>query len=208
MSLIVEIDQEFAWRMVEISTFFRVFEFSGGAQPVLIRSGIPLLYAHWEGFVKSSTDAYLRYVCNVGLRAGDVAPKIRMLQFWRVVNKFQQAQSIEQQLAGYERILAFPDTSFRRLPRDVTNTRSNLSSVVLEEIMQSAGLDHSIFAVDALFIDKKLLERRNHIAHGRALEVDRDEFVRLKDGVVRLLRAYKNEIENSLAEKRYRVAVA
>lgn len=206
MSVIAEVDQEFAWRVVEISTFVRAFEFSGPAQPVLIRCGIPLLYAHWEGFVKSSTDAYLRFVCSVGLKTADISPNLRMQQFARAIGRFQRAQTMDERLANYERILAFPEATFRRLPKDVTNTRSNLSSTVLAEIMESAGLNASLFAADSYFIDKKLLERRNHIAHGRALEVDHDEFVRIKDGVLTLLRTYKNEIENALAGRRYRAA--
>src|ERR1700741_2943080 len=59
------LDSSFGWRIVEISDLkTSISSASGKRQTVLIRAGIPLLYAHWEGFVKNASDAYLEFVCS------------------------------------------------------------------------------------------------------------------------------------------------
>jgi RiboL-PSP-HEPN len=49
------------------------------------------------------------------------------------------------------------------------DTRSNLNSEALENIVMSLGLDYTRFQTKGKFIDEKLLGNRNKIAHGRYL---------------------------------------
>ena len=56
-----------------------------------------------------------------------------------------------------------------------------------------------------MLIDRSLLERRNNIAHGKFLDVDRDDFEKLCDEVIVLLRSYKNDLQNMVQTGYYLV---
>ena len=63
--LIDKIAQDHVWRLREISELKGLIELtttSNIRKRVLCRSGIALLYAHWEGFIKKSGTYYLEYV--------------------------------------------------------------------------------------------------------------------------------------------------
>src|SRR5690606_4913035 len=60
-----KIDEEFAWRLKEIADLKLQTSLSlGDRRKTIIRSGVPLLYAHWEGFVKASAQHFINFVSN------------------------------------------------------------------------------------------------------------------------------------------------
>ena len=62
------LDTELGWRMKEIANMkTAVRESAFIAQSTMIRAAVPLLYAHWEGFVKNAATGYLNYVNSQGL---------------------------------------------------------------------------------------------------------------------------------------------
>lgn len=61
--LMTFVEEENVWRVREISNYKATFS----GQPnrfkaVQARAGIPLAYAHWEGYAKNCATAYLQYV--------------------------------------------------------------------------------------------------------------------------------------------------
>ena len=59
------ISNDLAWRKKELSEIKALIEtrrFSSQRHRALVRSGILILYAHWEGFIKSASRYYLEYV--------------------------------------------------------------------------------------------------------------------------------------------------
>src|SRR6266508_1948027 len=60
---------DLSWRRKELSETKAVLDGAvGKRQEALLRGAIPLLYAHWEGFVKFAGGAYLEYVAARRLR--------------------------------------------------------------------------------------------------------------------------------------------
>ena len=82
-------------------------------------------------------------------------------------------------------IITFFDTKMSarvQLPvKNVIDTESNLSSIVLREILWILGLDEGPYNLKKNVIDNKLLGRRNAIAHGEILNIDIDEYLLLHD---------------------------
>lgn len=65
--LVDKIGQDHVWRLREISELKSLIEeptISDLRKRVLCRSGIALLYAHWEGFVKKTGTYFLEYVAS------------------------------------------------------------------------------------------------------------------------------------------------
>ena len=66
-----KLSTDLAWRKKELSEVKSLVEtrkVSPQRHNALIRSGICILYAHWEGFVKLASNSYLEYVAMQKLR--------------------------------------------------------------------------------------------------------------------------------------------
>src|SRR5580698_1686330 len=65
-AVVSRIDGAYARRLSELEYLKTiVFKAKGAAQDSVVRAAYPMVYAHWEGFVKEATSAYLEYVSNV-----------------------------------------------------------------------------------------------------------------------------------------------
>src|SRR5271165_3373436 len=60
------LDNDMGWRIKEISTFKLAARTDGVNQKVFVRAGVALVYAHWEGFIRAASEAYLNFVDNQG----------------------------------------------------------------------------------------------------------------------------------------------
>jgi len=85
----------------------------------------------------------------------------------------------------------------------MVDTKSNLSSKVLQDILAALGLDQAQFETRIKFIDSSLVSPRNHIAHGEALSLSLSEYLELHDSVLALIETFRNEVENSSTLRRF-----
>lgn len=85
------------------------------------------------------------------------------------------------------------------------STQSNLNIEVLEKICLSLGIDRGLLDVDIIWIDDRLLQYRNMIAHGEKLIQERITFdlKDLKNKIQESLEAYKNLISNAASTQSY-----
>ncbi len=68
------LDREFLWRLKEIADLKSSVRSSSSLRcKTLTRAGVPLLYAHWEGFVKNSSLGYVNFVSSQRLRYEELA---------------------------------------------------------------------------------------------------------------------------------------
>ena len=93
-------------------------------------------------------------------------------------------------------------------PNTAIDTESNLSSAVLQEIMQTINLKYdSSWQQKSQLIDRDLLKIRNEIVHGELIPVDKESFQQLYDFVIQSLERYKTCIENAAALSDYQKVV-
>jgi hypothetical protein len=208
--LIDRIAADLIWRRKELSELRALVQESGGQfrSRVVIRSAVALLYAHWEGFVKKASAYYLEFVASHRLPYKRLAPNFVGLT---LRSKFFEL-SVSEKVSGGNTLADFFCTELDRqsnVPyRNVIDTKSNLSSKVLLDILSALGLDQAHFLTRLNFIDSNLVNPRNHIAHGEEMAVSVDEYLVLHDDVIALIETYRNEVENSSVMKRYERAVA
>lgn len=209
--LIEKIAQELVWRRREL-TDLRALVQQFRDQPlrlrVLIRGAVTLLYAHWEGFVKASASYYLEYVASTRLPYRRLAANFVGLTLRA---KFAELGASER-ISGANTLADFFCTALDRqssVPyKRVVDTRSNLSSTVLQDIIAALGLDGSQFATRFKFIDSNLVNPRNHIAHGEAMDLTVEEYLLLHDEVISLIETFRSEVENASVLRRYERAPA
>lgn len=202
--LIDFIDQDLAWRKKELSYLLGNIQIAKGTLILAaIRTAVVLLYAHWEGFIKNSAEAYLCFVKSQKLNCNQlsdgllsVALKQKMLEF-EDTNK----STVHIQFICYFR----NELNKRASISEVVNTKSNLNSEILREILLSIGIDFTPFELKSNLIDKQLLNYRNTIAHGQYLLIDKEEYESIHQEIFSMINIIRTNIENAAINEEYKV---
>lgn len=205
--LMDKVDQDRVWRIREIVALRRQCELRD-LQPyvrnALRKSFLTMLYGHWEGFVKNSADNYLEFVSMQGLPMGKLQPCFLSIYFKSSLDQARASKKNSALKSICERLLADQSNVIRIDHKNVINTHSNLKFEVLEEITSCLGLDITDFEPRRKFIDSKLVDRRNHIAHGNYEDMDEEEVDELRQTVVNMMDMFKTQIENAAVQKAYK----
>jgi MAE_28990/MAE_18760-like HEPN len=87
------------WRKKEISDLKSLIEtksFSTSKQNAVLRSGVTLLYAHCEGYIKTAATSYLEFVARQQLTYGELA-----INFVAIAMKLKLNEARETNKATY-----------------------------------------------------------------------------------------------------------
>lgn len=200
------LDREFAWRIKEISDLrSAVRAAAAGSERTLIRAGIAMLYAHWEGFVKTASELYLAFLTAQGVPYGKLQRCYIAFGMKGRISQMAQAKKPQAAREVVDFLLDSLGQPARIAARGAIDTESNLRSHVFSAIAGWLGIDASIYETKYTFIDNSLCDRRNSIAHGEFLDVGLKEYVELSDTVIGLIRGFKTDLENMVTLKSYLV---
>jgi hypothetical protein len=199
------LSEDLAWRKIELSEIKGLIErreFELQKNKVLTRSGIAILYAHWEGYIKCAATAYLEFVSmQRNLRYCDLTDNFIAIA---MKSRLDEAASTKQATIHNEVIKFLLENMEERIkiPKEgVITTGSNLSSDVLRQILALLGIDDRPYQMKQVLIDEKLLAKRNCIAHGEFLDVDVDSYRELHREVIDMMDLFRDQIENHAVQK-------
>jgi hypothetical protein len=194
------LSSEISWRRKELTELRYALEAptaSSTRRAALTRAALALLYAHWEGYVKGACEKYLEFVCMQRRKNSELSDSLLAV----TMRASLQAAVNAGKIGNHVEVVRFFRTQMEarsRMPfKNVIRTESNLSSTVFLEIVRTLGLPISDYESKAHLLDHQLLARRNHIAHGNALNVDVDEYLGLHDEVLGLMNTLRNRLENA-----------
>ena len=174
-------------------------------QPILLRSAICLLYAHWEGFVRAASTAYVELVARRRLRVGELNRGLLALSLRAELSAAVTSHRIAEHRAVVDAVLDEDRRTSIRW-KDAITPRSNLTYEALEEILQVLDFDRSRYATKRALINEKLVHRRNAVAHGEQLDVGRADYRDLQSSVLEMIEWFRDEIETSAVSQAYRRA--
>ncbi len=200
------LSDDLSWRKKELSEVKSLIEaksFSSQKHEALIRSGICILYAHWEGFVKLAANSYLEYVRTKKLLYRELSSNFLALAMKEKLKEAKETNKPSLFIPVCDFFLFNLDERCS-LPKDDISTASNLSSEILKEITCILGIDFSLYSTKSVLIDTKLLNARNTIAHGEYLIIDTKEYVELHTAVIEMLELFRNQIENAAINQDFR----
>lgn len=200
-----QLSQDIAWRKKELSQVKSLIEtktFPPYKHKALIRAGICILYAHWEGFIKLASNTYLEHISMQKLRYEELSNNILALA---MKEKLKTANKTNKPSLYIPVCNFFLDELNQKcsLPKDLISTASNLSSEVFREITLILGVDFSPYSTKSVLIDTKLLKTRNEIAHGEYSIFDREEYIELHAEIAAMLDIFRNQVENAAINKDY-----
>lgn len=199
------LDKCLSWRIKELSYLkSRVKNATSLAQISYLRAAIPLLYAHWEGFIKEASELYLAFVAGQKLPYNELASCFVVFGAKKYLADILSKKQSKVNIEAVEFFRSSAKSPSNLSMSGAIRTESNLSSTVFENIALSLGVMYAPYEPYANLIDKSLLERRNKIAHGEYLDIDEVGYSALADEVLKLIRMYKTDLENLASTQAYR----
>lgn len=198
------LDKEMAWRVKEIGTFRVGSKTNGDQRKPLIRAGIALLYAHWEGFIKCASEMYLEFVESRGLKYNELKTCFSVFGLKGKLDTLSDAKKSEANIAAIDFIMAELGSTAKLQISSAIRTDSNLTSKVFKNIAKSLDISTGPYETKFNLIDTSLVDRRNKVAHGEFLEVGGQDFGKLIDEILHLMRTYKTDLENAASRQTFK----
>jgi hypothetical protein len=203
------LDEGMAWRRIELQALKAAVSDAETQSPgsplsrALARSGVAMLYAHWEGYVKDSCTAYVEFIAKRRLRCDELSDGLL-----RTVLDSLSRRAItgdEEALLTLVDAVRRPSDSRARIPKlTMIDTKSNLRFKVLCEILNQIGFSADDFSTKDKLIDVSLCDRRNSIAHGREDYPASGDFATLLSEVFEMMELVGDMIMAGARMKSYR----
>lgn len=210
MSQVCEyIDSDLIWRKKELTQFKFLLDSSSNRldrQSALLRSAVTLLYAHWEGFIKSAGLAYLEYVAAQILRFEELAPSFLALAARKILANASGTRKIRPHIEVTRFFRSGLSAKSFLSYKDAITTEANLSSYALREIVETLGLDYSFYETKGHLIDETLLKSRNTIAHGEFMLITQERYEELAREILTMMEDFRTQIQNATVLQAFRIS--
>lgn len=205
-SLTDKVVADFSWRRKELTLIKnKIPKEKNSLQSALIRATIPLLYAHWEGFVKVTMSYYLEYVSNKYLKNSELKTSFIALSLQNKLGDLNNSS-----FSNRTKIIDFIFNDIEKqskIPKkNIINTKSNLSFNVLQEILFILDLEDSHIESQKDLIND-LVNERNYIAHGEHTLIDYETFENFYDDTIALMEYLRTIIENNAIQEKFKKPV-
>ncbi|WP_458626408.1 MAE_28990/MAE_18760 family HEPN-like nuclease [Winogradskyella sp. PC D3.3] len=201
------VGEDYAWRRKELKLINdQIPSNPSPKQSAALRFSVPILYAHWEGFVKKSTEIYLEFVARKYLKHNELKPQFIALSLSKKLGNLE-IKNLEEKSKAVEFLINEFDKNSNILTTNVIQTKSNLKYKVFQEILFVIGIEESKFSKFKSLIND-LVDARNNIAHGDYLRVDFNTFEIMFLEIQEAMKSLKTEIENSALSEEYRLKKA
>jgi len=201
------LNDDLTWRKRELSKLKAMIETERSDMErsrVLLRSGLTLLYAHWEGFIKEAGSLYLEYVAMQRLNYDQLTSNFLALAFKKRLAEVNETHKATIYTTSLD-FIRFQLSQRSQIPyKEGIRTGSNLSSEVLKEIICILGLEYDFYETKQKLIDTKLLAKRNQIAHGEYLDLDVEDYAALQKQIITMIDHFKAQIENNASQEKYK----
>ncbi|MBZ0184064.1 MAG: hypothetical protein K8F60_16525 [Melioribacteraceae bacterium] len=198
------INSDFAWRRKEVQTLLNYARSSKGTdQMSALRANVPILYSHWEGFIKTASELYLTFIKSQKFHYKDLTDNFLAIKFYSLLKSCEESNRI---IYHHQLINSIRNECRERInipTENVIRTESNLSSEILRNILFTLGLDTNLYELKNQLIDAKLLKIRNEIAHGEETYIELGEYELLHSEIINILADFKNRLENYVVSKAY-----
>jgi hypothetical protein len=160
------ITDDLSWREAELGSLKLLLsrkDVSDHQKIVLLRASWALLYAHYEGFSKSSLSIFYDYAKNAVVNCGERPEKTRIFALRKKIKRLRnlEAEPFLKEMENFAVSYHNPSPDFPEV-----DTKSNLWPNVLESLLMDADITLETLDSHRLKI-KTLVNRRNTIAHGK-----------------------------------------
>ena len=198
------LNRDLSWRKRELTTInLQVQNARDHIRKIMVRSGVCLLYAHWEGFLRGGARGYLEFVATRRLRLQELRSNFLVAGLYQEIHNLAQRPSVELSLQLIDAVLD-DRRRFTGFHEDTTSARSNLGSRMLRELFSVVGIDSNEYLSKNVMIDKRLVQNRNIVAHGEHFHMTPEDYLELHGAIIEMMNRFRNDLENAAAARAYR----
>ena len=172
---------------------------------ILIRSGIALLCAHWEGYVRFVANMYVVYVGDTNVKTKDLKENFLALLLKKDIISSGVTEKTSVHTKLMDKVSDAMESKFYIKYTDdnrIIKTNSNLSYELFDEILRSINIENK-YELKKNYIDYNLLKRRHEIVHGEKTDFEIDDFISTFEIIIDILEEFKNQIISAAEKKVY-----
>ncbi|MBU2615701.1 MAG: hypothetical protein KKC19_01215 [Nanoarchaeota archaeon] len=199
--LLDRLDKDLSWRKKELLFINSLIGEKEENLDVKLRIGLAILYAHWEGYIKKSSNFYVDFIKGEKLKCNEVNINFLALALRGKLNLITSTNkpSVHNKIVNF---ILESNEKFIKIPTKI-KTNSNLNHEVFKEILISLGLDFSRYELKKNLIDIKLVEKRHEITHGNYILIGKEEFLKLHTEILSIIDSFKEQILQAVTNKKY-----
>lgn len=201
-----KINEDLAWRkkeIIDINILLDNKDFKN--KDILLRSGISLLSAHWEGFIRTASNLYIIYICNQNLVNKDLKLNFLALMAKKDIGIKSQSKKSSVHMELINNIEHLKDEFFYMKYTEnkrIINTESNLSYKLFEEILKTLNIENK-YELKKNFIDGELLKNRHRVVHGEKTFLDQEDFKATMGIIIDIMEDFKDSLIVAATNKNY-----
>lgn len=197
--IVDEISSTNSWRDGEFAKF--KVNANDVDEELWCRMCIPMIYAHWEGYVVSSLKLLIHHLNDLELEPKDIPTNLVVVGLGDTYKKLSGKQSFKQRIEFTDRFSSLYKKRMKFTKK--INTKSNLKSDVLENLCVMFTLNFENFREHIGDIDR-LVNIRNSIAHGEnSILPNMKNIEKYIESVNKAMDVLLNEIQAFLDNKDY-----
>ncbi|MBE4599933.1 MAE_28990/MAE_18760 family HEPN-like nuclease [Vibrio navarrensis] len=203
------IDEDLVWRKKEISDL--LFLHNEDNNHLILKSVILLMYSHWEGYIKNISKQYLMLISDLDLELNKLGINFEAIDIKSdIKNCFDSSQTLNlvneinflNKIYTKNRKFKLPSSFKKEKDKSVINTRDNLNIDTFQSFLKILGIyDFKPLKTRIQYIDEKLLNNRNIIAHGSKIHpntntfnMDIEEIKKLRNFIVLIMEYLRDEL--------------
>jgi hypothetical protein len=158
-----------------------------------LRVAIALLYAHWEGFIRSAVCLYVEYVSSKKLRYDELSAEILGVSLKSKIDAIVEAAApaIHTEFA---RFLIGDLGNEARFARAAYEPAGIMSSTALANITTRFGIPYAPYELKEQLIDSTMCETRHKVAHGEDVLIQPGQYYSLQAEVVTMINDFANSL--------------
>lgn len=156
-----EIIYENEWRNNEFAKF--KINSTGVDDALWCRMCVPMIYAHWEGFVVSSMKLLINHLNGLGLSPSEISTSLAAHGLTESYKSLSGKQNLQQRIEFTRKFKVIFGEPIKL--KNKVETKANLRGEVFQDICLVFGFNFELFK-DCLIDIGTLVNVRNAIAHG------------------------------------------
>ena len=146
----------------------------------------------------------MNYVDNQGHPYRDLKSCFAIFGLKSKLALLTDSKKAKHNIEAFEFVLSAMDKPSKMAMSSAIETEANLTSKVFANIAASLDISTAPYETKFNLIDESLVHRRNKVAHGEYLDLNRDDFLTLADEIIQMMRNYKTDLQNAASLGAYK----